>query len=131
MIPTWIRPLFVFAALYDVVLGVVVGLAFKPIMSRFGIALPNHDAYIQLPAALVAVFGIGFWLVARAPRERRDLIALGILMKLAYGGIVLGHAAAGNMPAMWTWFAWADLAFALAFVAAWRALGATGAPRHA
>jgi len=117
MIPAWIRPMFVFAGLYDLVLGVVLGLGFKPIMSRFGIALPNHDAYVQLPAALVTIFGIGFWLVARAPRERRDFIPLGILMKLSYAGIVLGHAAAGNMPALWTWFAWSDLAFAVAFFA--------------
>ena len=131
MIPAWIRPLFVFAALYDIVLGVVLGLAFKPIMNRFGIVLPNHDAYVQLPAAFVVVFGIGFGLVAAAPKARRDLILLGILMKLAYSGVVLAHAAAGNMPVLWVWFAYADLAFLVAFVAAWRALGPGEAPRPA
>jgi hypothetical protein len=131
MTPSWIRPLFVLAALYDIVLGLVLGIAFKPILTRFGIALPNHDAYVQLPAALVTIFGIGFWLVARAPQQWRGFIALGVLMKLAYAGVVLGHAAVGNMPALWTWFAWADLAFALAFVAAWRALASATTPRVA
>jgi len=130
MTPAWIRPLFAFAAVYDIVLGVGLGLAFEPILSRLGVALPNHAAYVQLPAALVTIFGIGFGIVAAAPREHRDLILLGVLMKLAYSGIVLGHAAAGNMPAMWTWFAWPDLAFAVAFVAAWRAL-APAAPARA
>ena len=129
MIPSWVRPLFMIAALYDIVLGITLGLAFKPIMTRFGIVLPNHDAYVQLPAALVTIFGIAFALIAAAPRERRDLILLGILMKISYSGIVLGHAAAGNMPGMWTWFAWADLAFAIAFAAAWRALAASHTPR--
>ena len=76
MTPGWIRPLFVVAAAYDLILGVVFGIAFKPIMTSFGIALPNHDAYVQLPAAMIAVFGIGFGFVAADPPRNRDIIKL-------------------------------------------------------
>ena len=115
---SWVRPLFVVAALYDIVLGVAYYFAFKPVYRRFGVALPNHDAYVQLPAALIAVFGVGFWFVSRAPERNRDIITLGVLMKLAFSGVVLSYAFRNAIPAMWVPFAWIDLAFMLAFIAA-------------
>jgi len=120
---SWIRPLFVIAALYDTVLGVAFFFAFKPVYERFGIPLPNHDAYVQLPAALIAIFGIGFWFVARAPERNRDLITLGVLMKLAFSGVVLSYAFRDAIPPMWVPLAWIDVAFMLAFIAALRASG--------
>jgi hypothetical protein len=115
---SWIRPLFLFAALYDLVLGVGFFFAFKPIYERFAIPLPNHDAYVQLPAALIAIFGVGFWFVSRAPDRNRDIITLGVLMKLAFSGIVLSYALRDAIPPMWVPLAWIDVAFMLAFIAA-------------
>jgi hypothetical protein len=115
---SWIRPLFVVAALYDLVLGVAFFAAFKAIYDRFGIPLPNHDAYVQLPAAFIAVFGVGFWFVSKAPERNRDLITLGILMKLAFGGVILSYAFRDAIPPLWVPFAWIDLAFMVAFIAA-------------
>ena len=122
----WVKPLFVFAAVYDLVLGIGFALFFKSILPRFQVPLPNHDAYVQLPAALIAIFGIGFWYVARDPRRNRDLIQLGVLLKLAFAGIVLAHYAAGTMPLMWVPFAVADLVFMAAFLMARGALKETG-----
>lgn len=113
----WVRPLFVVAALYDLVLGIVYFVAFKALYARFGIDLPNHDAYVQLPAALIAVFGIGFWFVAQAPERNRDLIKLGVLMKIAFSAVVFGHYFLATMPTMWLPFAAIDALFAAAFVA--------------
>ena len=118
---SWIRPLFVFAAVYDLVLGAVFFFAFKPVYERFAIPLPNHDAYVQLPAALIAIFGLGFWFVAQAPERNRDLIKLGVLLKLAFSGIVLSYAFRDAIPQMWVPLAWVDAAFMLAFIAALRA----------
>jgi hypothetical protein len=114
----WIRPLFVVAALYDFLLGVVFLFAWPAIYARFGIAPPNHPGYIQFGAALIAIFGIGFWFVAQAPERNRDIIKLGILLKLAYAGIVLVYWARHAIPAMWVPFAWIDLAFMGTFIAA-------------
>jgi hypothetical protein len=122
----WVSPLFVFAALYDIVLGLIYGLAFRPIYARFGIALPNHDGYVQLPAALILVFGVGFWFVARAPERNRDLIKLGIGMKAAFCAVVLGHYFLASIPAMWIPFALADLLFGIAFLMALRVVPAPG-----
>jgi hypothetical protein len=118
---SWVRPLFLFAGLYDMVLGVAFFLAFKPIYERFTIPLPNHDAYVQLPAALIAIFGIGFWFVSRAPERNRDLITLGVLMKFAFSGIVLSYALRDAIPPMWVPLAWIDVAFMVAFIAALQA----------
>ena len=119
----WIHPLFVVAAIYDLGLGLLVLTTHPAIYAYFGIAPPNHPGYVELPAALVAIFGVGFWRVSRDPWRNRDIIKLGILLKLAYAGIVLGYAARGNMPGLWIPWAWVDLAFASLFALALRALG--------
>ncbi len=124
MIAGWIRPLFVVAALYDLVLGLVFALGFRPIYARFGIALPNHDAYVQLPGLLIATFGIGFWFVSRDPVRQRAIIVLGVLLKLAFSGVVFYHRVFGSIPDMWVPFAVFDALFMVAFLAALRALPA-------
>lgn len=118
----WIGPFFVFAALYDFVLGVLFLLAWRQCYGMFNIEPPNHPAYIQFAAAVVATFGIGFWYVARAPERNRDIIKLGVLLKLAYSGIVLSYWFQGRMPSMWVPFAWIDLGFLVAFVASLRTI---------
>jgi hypothetical protein len=127
----WIRPLFVVAAAYDLVLGVLFLFAYPAIYGRFGIALPNHPGYVQFAAAVVAIFGVGFWYVSRAPERNRDIIKLGVLLKLAYSSVVLGWWLRGQIPAMWVPFAWIDLVFLVAFVATLRALRERTAERPA
>ena len=123
----WIRPFFVIAAAYDLILGVVFLLAYPAVYRHFGVTLPNHPAYVQFAAAVVTIFGIGFWYVSRAPERNRDIIKLGVLLKLAYSIVVLGWWFRGRMPVMWVPFAWIDIAFMVAFVATLRALP-TGSP---
>ena len=118
----WIRPLFVVAALYDFLLGVAFLLAWSAIYARFGITPPNHPGYIQFGAAVIAIFGVGFWFVAQAPDRNRDIIKLGVLLKLAYSGTVLTYWAQGRIPAMWVPFAWIDVVFLVAFLASLRVL---------
>ena len=127
----WIRPFFIVAGAYDVILGVVFLFAYAAVYQRFGIALPNHPGYIQFAAAVVAIFGIGFWLVAAAPERNRDIIKLGVLLKLAYSGVVLGWWFQGQMPGMWVPFAWADLAFMVVFLLALRTVPAWGSVANA
>jgi hypothetical protein len=118
----WIRPLFLVAAAYDFILGLAYLLAYPAIYTRYGVGLPNHPGYVQLNAIFVAIFGIGFWFVAQAPERNRDIIKLGVMLKLAYAGLVLGYYVKGMMPMMWIPWAIIDLLFMLAFLAALRAL---------
>lgn len=117
-----IKKLFLIAALYDFVLGLLFLVAWKRMYGYFGVTLPNHDGYVQLGAALVAIFGVGFWFVAQNPERNRDIIKMGILLKVAYATVVLGHYFFGSIPGIWVSFAWFDLVFLGFFVAALRSL---------
>jgi hypothetical protein len=128
MVPGWIRPYLLVLAIYDTVLGILFLIAYQPIYNAFRVALPNHPAYVQFAAANVVIIGIGFWLAARAPERNRDILKLGLLTKIAYGGIVLGWVMRGSMPGMWVPFAWIDLVMAVGLVVAMRAIPAPAAP---
>ncbi len=123
----WVRPMFLVAAIYDLVLGIVFLVGYKPLMARLGMELPNHAGYILLPAALITIFGVGFWMIYRAPRRNRDIIKMGILFKFAYSGIVLWFYSRGEMPVLWAVFAAIDLVFLLLFAMALRAIPAPAA----
>ena len=115
-----IRHLFLVAALYDGLLGAVFLFAGPAVFERFGITPPNHWGYIHVPAAILLVFALMFLLVAWKPKEHRRLIPWGMLLKLSYAGTVFGHHYVGDgVPAMWTWFAWADVGFLVLFLVAW------------
>lgn len=117
-----IKSLFIISALYDFILGVIFLLGFRQIYHCFNIVLPNHDGYVQFGAALVAIFGVGFWFVAQDPQRNRDIVKMGILLKVSYSGVVFYHAALGNLPGMWLPFAWLDIIFLIFFVIALKAL---------
>ncbi len=114
----WIRLLFILAALYDGALGVAFLIAPLSIYSAMNIPAPNHPGYVQFPAAILVVFGIGFLMVAMEPVRRRDIMVLGCLLKIAYCSVVFVHAAGAGIPIIWTLFAWADLLFLILFIAA-------------
>jgi hypothetical protein len=117
-----IKMLFIISALYDFILGIIFLIGFKQIYNHFNITLPNHDGYVQFGAALVTIFGIGFWFVAQDPQRNRDIIKMGILLKLSYSGVAFYHAALGNLPGIWLPFAWFDAIFLILFILALKAL---------
>ncbi|MFG0330367.1 MAG: hypothetical protein ACF8PN_10765 [Phycisphaerales bacterium] len=114
----WIRPLFGFAAAYDLILGLGFLVAGPAIFNAFNITPPNHWGYIYFSAGVVLIFGVAFAMVALDPRRYRDFIWLGVLFKLVYSGVSLGYFFFGDIPAPWVWFGWFDLVFAGLFVAA-------------
>ncbi len=130
-IPRWIRPLFVVAAAYDIVLGLAFFFLYPGIYARSGVDLPNHPGYVQLNALFVMIMGIGFGMVAAAPERNRDLVTLGTLFKAAFAGIVFLYWARGLMPAMWLPWAACDTLFLVAFLVALAVLPAPGARRPA
>lgn len=114
--------LFVVAALYDGLLGLAFLSSGDALFARCGVTPPNHPGYVQFPAALLLVFALMFAAVAASPARNRNLIPYGILLKLAYCGVVAHHWLAGRLPWMWQPFWIVDLAFAVLFVLAWAAL---------
>jgi hypothetical protein len=120
MVKPWIRPLFVIAAAYDLILGFAFILFQRQIFAWFEVTPPNHMGYVLWGAVVVAIFGCGFWLVARSPVRNRDIILMGICFKLAYATVVLGYWFLSTIPNMWVPWAFADLVFAALFLAALR-----------
>jgi hypothetical protein len=119
----WIPGLLWLCAAYDGVLGAAFLLAGPAIFrSVLQAAPPNHWGYVHFPAALLLAFAAGFAVAATDPARHRVMLLMGVLFKVSYVGVVMGHWATGSMPALWVIFAWIDLAFLAAFVAAWRAV---------
>ena len=115
-----ITSLFVVAALYDGILGILFLLAPEYLFSVFGVTPANHPGYVQFSAALLIVFALMFTAVAVEPVRNRNLIPYGILLKVSYAGIVFYYWATSGIPSMWKPFAVIDLLFMLAFVWAFR-----------
>ncbi|RPJ29978.1 MAG: hypothetical protein EHM17_01510 [Verrucomicrobiaceae bacterium] len=120
---TLIKVLFIIAALYDGILGIVFLCAPGRVFEAYGTTPPNHPGYVQFPAALLIIFAIMFAMIARDPVNNRRLIPYGILLKLSYCGIVLLHWLDGGIPGMWKPFAIFDLVFLVLFALAFAALG--------
>ena len=117
-----IKAIFLISALYDILLGIIFGLFYQPVYQSFGIELPNHSGYIQLSALYLFIFGIGFYLVYKNPVQNRQIILLGILMKLAFFIVAIGHLIFDTIPSIYIPFAILDIIFVLLFVPANSAL---------
>ena len=123
--PRWIKPLFVFSALYDGILGIVFLAVPLQIYGLFGVTPPNHIGYVQFPAALLLIFGLMFLAIARDPIRRRHLIPYGIMLKVAYCGVTSFHWITAGIPFMWKPFVVIDALMGILFVWAYLILHLT------
>lgn len=117
-----IRAIFLVAALYDGILGAVFLLAPSWAFQHWDVTPPNHAGYVQFPAALLIIFAIMFAAIARDPVANRNCIFYGILLKIAYSGIVFAYWFTSAIPIIWKPFAVIDLVFLGLFIGADRAL---------
>ncbi len=112
------KAVFLVAALYDVVLGVVFFFLYKPLFDTLDIALPNNTSYIHLTAGFVFVQGVGYWFVYRNMLRNVDLVKLGIVYKAIYSAVAVYYLAIGELlDAIFGWFAVFDVGFLLLFIA--------------
>ena len=103
-------------------MGIIFGLFFRLIYQSFGVELPNHAGYIQLAALYIFIFGIGLYLIYKNPFQNREIIILGILMKLAFFIVAIGHLVLDTIPSFYIPFAIIDILFVLLFVPAYLGL---------
>ena len=92
------RWLFVAIGAYDFVLGVLFFVFYDPIYDALDIALPDSRAYIHLAAALIAVQGLSYFLVARRPVRNVDIVRVGVVYKATYSALALYYWVAGGAP---------------------------------
>ena len=111
------KSLFVVAAWYDLILGVVFLLFYGAVYSALGIALPETAAYLQLAAAFVIVQGIGYLFVAQNMDRNVDIVKMGAIYKAAYSAVSLYHFSQGTLPhGVFALFAVLDLVFLVFFI---------------
>ncbi|HUY89814.1 MAG TPA: hypothetical protein VMV10_13855 [Pirellulales bacterium] len=94
----WMKFLLRFVAVYNVLAGVTMVCFYHESYKAMGVAKPELNLPIQLVGVLVALFGVGYWMVASQPVENRNLLLLGFWSKLL--GSVLGiyYVAVGKLP---------------------------------
>ena len=119
--------LFASAGVYDGLLGLAFLFRGPALFHYFQVTPPNHFGYIKFPALILVLFGAMFFQIGSDPKRYRDMIPLGMGLKVAYAGTVFYYLFNGGLPQMWIPFAWADTAFLLLFVISW--LGLRGETR--
>jgi hypothetical protein len=113
---TFISWLFVVAAIYDGLLGLIFLFVPRIIFQWFDVTEPNHFGYVQFPAALLIIFSIMFIKIAWEPVANRNLIIYGILLKISYCGVTFKHWFCEGIPHIWKPFTIFDLIFLMFFI---------------
>jgi hypothetical protein len=119
------RGLFVVAAIYDSVLGIVFTFFYKPAFEMLNVT-PPEGGYIPLLGSFLFVIGVAYYLIWRGDLLRnRDMIFVGTLYKLAYAAIALIFWAIGDVPhvAFAAVFGLADVVFFILMLECWLYLG--------
>ena len=112
---TVISLIFGTSAVYDGVLGAAFLIAAPSLFSWCGVTPPNHWGYVAFPSALLVIFALMFAAIAYNPSANRNLMPYGILLKMAYSGIVFYYWFTIGIPNMWKPFAVCDLVFMVLF----------------
>lgn len=115
------RTVFVVGAAYDMILGAVFFLAWRPIFDALGVQPPGNTSYLHIATAYIFVQGLSYWYVSRNIVRNLDMVRVGIVYKIIYVGLAAYYLAIGQMlHAVFAWFAVFDLVFLVLFIACLR-----------
>ncbi len=114
------RPLFSVAALFNLVVGIPMLVAYPTVARLLQLEGPP-TVWFHIAAAVVVIFGFAYWSIARDPVKFRPYVMLGIVGKLAFVAIIYGHWLAGDVSIRGAVLVTGDLIFALLFIAYLRA----------
>lgn len=95
------KRLFLIAAVYDLVLGVVFTFFPKSAYNLFGISekLPEFVGYLTLIGAYLLIIGVAYYLIYWGDLQKnKDLILIGVLYKFAYCFITFYYFLIGDIP---------------------------------
>jgi hypothetical protein len=118
-----IKTLYWVGGAYDFCLGAAFLFAPVYLFNLFKITPPNHWGYVTFAAAMLAIFGIMFFNIAKDPKANRNLIPYGIMLKIAYCGTVFGFYFFDSLPKLWTVFGIFDFIFLVLFIWSYKAIG--------
>ena len=95
---SWMHVLLKFAGGYNIIAGVSMILFYHEGFKFLEIPKPEFSLPIQLVGLLVGLFGIGYWMVDKAPVQNRNILLLGFLSKLLGPIIAIGYIVKGELP---------------------------------
>lgn len=102
--PSWIRPLLIFAGLYNLVWGALVVLFPALMFEKMGLQPPRYNAIWQCVGMIVGVYGIGYLIASRNPYRHWPIVLVGLLGKV-FGplGFVYAALITKELPAAFGW----------------------------
>ena len=95
------KGLFLVAAVYDIILGIVFTFFTASAFDLFGIPekLPEFIGYLTLIGAYLLIIGVAYYLIYKGDLyKNRDLILIGVLYKFAYCTITFYYFLIGDIP---------------------------------
>jgi len=98
LLDPWMRFLLVFAGCFNLLAGFSMVVFYHEGYRLLGLPKPQVVLPVQVMGVLVALFGVGYLLVARNPLENRHLLTLGFLSKALSSLLALASVAAGDLP---------------------------------
>lgn len=113
---SFFRILFLVAAIYDLILGIVFFFFYRPVYAYFNISLPVYPMYLQMAAAFVIAMGVGYYFIYKNLYRNIDLVKLGIVYKFVYSGLTSYFYFADLGNVIFFWFAIIDAIFLALFV---------------
>lgn len=110
------RAIFAVASLFNLAIGLAMVFAPAEFGTGADIVYPREALLsIRTTGLLIAVFGIGYALVAARPGDNRGIIRIGIIGKLAFVSLCAAAWASGDVPTSQALFVTGDLVFAALF----------------
>jgi hypothetical protein len=94
----WMWWLLRFAGTYNLLAGLVMVVFYHEAFRALGVDRPKLVLPVQLTGVLVALFGVGYHLVAGAPYQNRSLLMLGFWSKLLGTALAIYTVARGQLP---------------------------------
>ena len=95
---SWMKFTLRFAAIFNLLAGLFMLVLYHECYKLLGITKPDFSFPIQLDGILVALFGLGYYLVAKNPVENRNLLLIGFLSKGLGSVLGLTYLFMGRFP---------------------------------
>lgn len=94
----WMRFLLRFAGVFNLMAGASMFSLYHEGYKLLGIPKPELVLPVQVMGILVALFGVGYLLVAQNPIENRHILTLGFCSKAFSSVLALSYVARGELP---------------------------------
>lgn len=118
MSDNYARKLFTTAAIFNLLAGLPLLIAMRPVGELMGLQItPTAALFIHITMGVVVVFGWVYWQIARDPLRYRPYILLGIILKLLVVGVIYAHWLVGDISWPLPALAFGDIVFSFLF---WR-----------